>query len=283
MSLTDAELTEILSEMNRVAGAAGARLDEGCERPKSISYKGEVDLVTQYDTETEDLIRESLGKSFPGIGFVAEESNQDGQPAPHTCFIVDPLDGTTNFAHGYPIFAVSIGLRENQKLVAGTICIPRLGEIYSARRGGGAFCNGKPIRVSSTKSLNTSLLATGFPYDRRTSDDDNLRELRRFIKTTQGVRRAGAAAVDLAFVAKGLLDGFWEPKLHQWDIAAGTVLVREAGGRVTDYNGNQIDIEKGWIVASNGQIHRQMLHTIEEARRGLDASSAQEARRDLDA
>ena len=272
MTLSGIELDGVLTEMRRVAADAGALLRQGLRNPKKISYKGAVDLVTEYDTRAEDLIRESLTKTFPDSDFLAEESSHlapDNQKRFPLRWIVDPLDGTTNFAHGHPIFAVSIGLQEGEHLVAGTVFIPQLEEMYSARTGGGAYCNDTPISVSSTADLDTALLATGFPYDRRETEDDNTRELTRFIKRTQGVRRCGAAAVDLALVARGACDGYWEPKLHPWDIAAGTVLVQEAGGRVTDYSGGRINLENGWIVSSNGRIHDEMLQVIGDARAEL--------------
>lgn len=268
MTLSFAELDEILEEGNRVAREAGHLLLTGLKGPKKISYKGVVDLVTDYDTRAEDLIRETLTRRFPEFGFFAEESADIANHEKETSWVVDPLDGTTNFAHGHPLFAVSIGLRERgQACCAGTIFIPCLNACYSARRGGGAFRNDQPISVSEVGDLHAALVATGFPYDRRDSEDDNTREHRAFIKHTQGVRRCGAAAVDLAFVAEGVLDGFWEPKLAPWDIAAGTVLVREAGGMVTDYGGEDIDIDKGWIVASNGRLHTEMLRVISSAPR----------------
>jgi myo-inositol-1(or 4)-monophosphatase len=181
-------------------------------------------------------------------------------------WIVDPLDGTTNYSHGHPFFAVSIGLEEARELVAGVVAAPALGVSMWARKGGGAFYNGEKARVSSQEKLEKSLVATGFPYDRRESEDNNTSEHSAFIKTTQGVRRCGSAAIDLVLVARGIQDGYWEPKLYPWDLAAGVVLVREAGGRVTDYHGEEIDIHEGWVLASNGLIHDQMVEILRKTR-----------------
>jgi len=200
---------------------------------------------------------------------LAEEKGASGPADASARWIVDPVDGTTNYAHGQLWFAVSIGLEIAGRLVAGAVTLPAFDMALWARQGGGAFCNGEPIRVSKTARLGDCLLATGFPYDRRTANDDNTKEHRAFIKRSQGVRRCGSAAADLALLAKGVYDGFWEPRLHAWDLAAGTVLVREAGGTVTDYHGDPIDIHKGWIVASNGLVHDQMLDVIKQTRRDI--------------
>ncbi len=266
MSFSEQELDELLAGAVGVAEEAGTMLLAGLSRPKQVAYKGEVDLVTEYDTRSEELIRKRLEGRFPGIGMLAEESPDETSQNEDTRWIVDPLDGTTNFSHGQPIFAVSIGLEDGEGLAAGVVDMPALGLTAWARRGGGAFCNGESIRVTERTRLDRSLLATGFPYDRRTARDDNTRELIAFMKSCQGVRRCGAAAVDLAFVARGVYDGFWEPRLHAWDLAAGVVLVREAGGNATDFSGGPLDIHAGWILASNGAIHQRMIETIGRAR-----------------
>ncbi len=269
MSLLDKELDEIVSAARRVAVQAGDLLLLGLNQPKRVEYKGAVDLVTQYDRQAEDFIRQQLKERFYEIDMLAEENQGESRKGVSARWIVDPLDGTTNFSHDHPVFAVSIGLEERGELKAGVVTIPTLGLTMWARQGGGAFCNDERIRVSGQKDLCKSLIATGFPYDRRTVRDDNTREFCAFIKKTQGVRRMGAAAVDLALVARGVFDGFFEPRLHPWDLAAGVVLVREAGGNVTDYNGAPIDIHKGWVVASNNRIHNEMLALIKQARKTL--------------
>ncbi|MDJ0763993.1 MAG: inositol monophosphatase family protein [Myxococcota bacterium] len=270
MSLTDRELDELLRETRGVAREAGALLLEGLTKPKQVTFKGAIDLVTQYDLRAETLIRERLEARFPYIGMLAEESEHAGQGDGGTDkaqrWIVDPLDGTTNFLHGHLFFAVSIGLEDEGALVAGVVEMPALGLTMWARRGGGAFLNGEPVRVSSTPRINASLLATGFPYDRQRVADDNTKEFIAFMKRAQGIRRCGVAAIDLAFVARGIYDGFWEPKLYPWDIAAGIVLVQEAGGHTTDYTGGPVNIEEGWIVASNAIIHPEMLAILKAVR-----------------
>jgi myo-inositol-1(or 4)-monophosphatase len=263
------DLDEILAAMVATADEAGALLLDGLDRPKSIDLKGEVNLVTEYDRRAEELIADRLGSRFPEFSMLGEEAGATGDERAEYTWIVDPLDGTTNFSHGHPLFAVSIGLERRGSLVAGTVSIPALGATVSARVGGGTLRNGEPVRVSATDDLDRSLVATGFPYDRRTAVDDNTCELVAFMKRSQGVRRCGAAAVDLALVACGIYDGFWEPRLHPWDLAAGAVLVAEAGGRTSDYSGDPLDIRSGWIVASNGLIHEAMLEVIAAARRAL--------------
>ncbi|MCP4199602.1 MAG: inositol monophosphatase [Proteobacteria bacterium] len=256
--------------MRSAADKAAAHLMAGLSKPKNIEHKGPVDLVTEYDRQAEKIIKDHLQNLYPDIGMLAEESGLGSKKeGDQTTWIVDPLDGTTNFSHGHPVFAVSIGLEDNGRPVAGVIAIPMLRLTLWARIGGGAFCNGEPIRVTDTSRLGNSLVATGFPYDRRTSEDNNTRECTAFIKRCQGIRRCGAAAVDLAFVARGVYDGFFEPKLHAWDLAAGAVIVEEAGGRVTNYDGSPLDIYKGWIVASNGDIHQQMLDVLSDVRKKM--------------
>ncbi len=269
MSLSPPELDELLRAMRDAADEAGALLLEGLNRPKQIEYKGVVDLVTEYDTRAEELITRKLADQFPRIAILAEESSLNTDSEATSRFIVDPLDGTTNFSHGHPVFAVSIGLEDDGDLVAGVVNMPALGLEVWARSGGGAWWNGERISVSENRDLGHCLVATGFPYDRRSARDDNTREFNTFIKHTQGVRRCGAAAVDLAFVARGVYDGFWEPKLYAWDLAAGIVLITEAGGKVTDYAGGPVDLHKGWIVASNGAIHDQLRSVIDKARKTL--------------
>ncbi|MCP4674948.1 MAG: inositol monophosphatase [Deltaproteobacteria bacterium] len=191
MSFSKPELDELLEAMRMAADEAGALLLEGLNRPKHIEYKGVVDLVTEYDTRAEELITRKLADQFPKISILAEESSLDNDSEAVTRFIVDPLDGTTNFSHGQPIFAVSIGLEDDGDLVAGVVNMPALGLEAWARSGGGALCNGERIRVSENHDLGHCLVATGFPYDRRTAQDDNTREFNTFIKHTQGVRRCG--------------------------------------------------------------------------------------------
>jgi len=226
-----------------------------------IDLKGDKDLVTEVDRESERLIVAHLRSKFPGHNIVAEEGQypQDGSPFR---WIIDPVDGTTNYAHGFPWFCSSIGLMCDQELLAGVIYNPVQDELFTATRGGGAFLNGRRISVSGRAPLKSSLLGTGFPYDCASDPANNFDNFITFQKAARGIRRAGAAALDLAYVAAGRLDGFWELKLKAWDVAAGVLLVREAGGTVTTFDGSTYDVFNNRIVASNGLIHDQMIATL---------------------
>lgn len=254
------------------AEAAGMLLREGVRAQKSIGRKSSaIDLVTQYDEAAEALILERLRAQFPTHNFMAEESGAsedsgDGERSPYTWYI-DPLDGTNNFAHGFPVFCVSLALWEGERPLVGIIYDPMRGECFSAAAGEGAFLTTPEetmkLQVSSTETLLGSLLATGFPYDRHSSREDNVAQLSAFLKRAQGIRRAGAAALDLAYVAAGRLDGYWEYKLNSWDVAAGILLVREAGGQVTGVDGRAPMLtDKISLVASNGLIHEAMVSVL---------------------
>jgi myo-inositol-1(or 4)-monophosphatase len=242
---------------------AGAVLIRHFQKPKKIRYKGEINLVTQADRLSERVIVDHLHKNFKNHKIITEEEYSLRQESDYQ-WLVDPLDGTTNFAHSFPVFCVSIALLESKKIIAGVIYQPLLKELFVAEETKGAHLNGKPIRVSNTTRLDRSLLATGFPYDIRTTSDNNLNHFCNFALSAQAVRRAGAAALDLAYTAAGRFDGFWELKLHPWDIAAGIMLVQEAGGAVTDFTGGAYGITKGEIVASNGRIHPQMTRVLQQ-------------------
>jgi myo-inositol-1(or 4)-monophosphatase len=235
---------------------AGGILLSEFEHPAKISYKGEVDLVTQADRRSEDAIVGRLRTYFPRHTIVAEEgSGQAGDPSYR--WIVDPLDGTTNFAHGYPCFAVSIGFEEAGELQVGVIYQPITKELFTASRGEGAYLNEKRIQVSNIDRLSTSLLATGFPSTKR-ARNPNIHYYWNFTLRSHGVRRDGSAALDLASVACGRFDGFWEFGLHPWDTAAGVVLVREAGGVVTNFSGQPYHPGDYETLASNGRIHTEL-------------------------
>jgi len=223
-----------------------------------IEMKGDKDLVTEVDKESERLIVAHLHSRFPDHDIVAEEGDypQGGSPCR---WIIDPVDGTTNYAHGYPWFCSSIGLELSGELVAGVIFNPVYDELFTATKGGGAYLNGNRLSVSASAPLKNSLLGTGFPYDCATDPDNNFANFIAFQKRARGIRRAGAAALDLAYVAAGRLDGFWELKLKAWDVAAGVLLVREAGGMVTSFDGSPYDLFAGEFVASNGLIHEEMV------------------------
>jgi len=249
------------------AREAGALLLARFRTGVTVHHKGEIDLVTEADLASEELVVSRLLGSFPGHVILAEEKHAVAERGEFT-WIVDPLDGTTNFAHGFPAFAVSIALEHRGELVWGVVHNPILDETFTAERGCGAALNGQAIRVSVAEELGDSLMATGFPYDVRTSRANNLDFFCAIVPRVRGIRRAGSAALDLAYVAAGRLDGFWELKLGPWDCAAGYLLVREAGGRVTDFQGRDGSIHDRECVASNGLIHDEMLTVLGSARPG---------------
>ncbi len=247
------------------ARGAGAILRRNWGRKQSVHFKGEINLVTDVDRESEAYIIRRIRSSFPDHGILSEESAEI--TAPSSCrWVVDPLDGTTNYAHNYPCFCVSIALEIGGELIAGAVFDPILGESYTASAGGGAFLNGDPIRVSSIADLRRSLLSTGFAYDVRTSADNNFKFFREFVFAGQAIRRDGSAALDLCYLACGRFDGFWELKLKPWDTAAGLLILQEAGGMATRLDGSAYDIGRPDIVASNGLIHQQMIAVIGRAK-----------------
>jgi myo-inositol-1(or 4)-monophosphatase len=217
------------------------------------------DVVTQADKEAEAAIRELIEQRHPGHVVLGEEEGQQGEGEYR--WIVDPLDGTVNYAHGFPFYCVSIGLEVRGEVVVGVVLDTARGELFTATKGGGAFHNGRPIRVSHSPKLLGSLIATGFPYD-VAHDRENLTYLERVLFKGITVRRPGAAALDLAYVACGRLDGFWEVKLNPWDVAAGRLLVEEAGGKVTGLHGEPYRLGNRYLVASNARIHQELLDTI---------------------
>jgi myo-inositol-1(or 4)-monophosphatase len=246
-----------LAFAKETAVLAGDILRHGLKTKRRVKFKGRVDLVTHIDLRSEKFIATRIAKAFPSHSLLAEESGQSAHRSTHQ-WIVDPLDGTTNDAHGYPAFCVSIGLEVEGKLVVGAIYDPLRDELFSASAGSGAHLNRRRIKVSDEKTLSRSLLATGFPYDIAESRINNLNHFAHMYKAARGIRRAGSAALDLCYLACGRFDGFWELKLHPWDTAAGVVIVREAGGRITNLTGRTFSIYNGDVLASNGKIHRQM-------------------------
>ncbi len=226
-----------------------------------IAFKGEIDLITAADLASERHIVSRIRKTFPGHTILSEEEVAD-EPGDHH-WIIDPLDGTTNFAHSLPLFSVSIGYMKEGRLEAGAVFAPYVNELFFAERGKGAFFNDRPIGVSGRGSLEQCILATGFYYNRRTVKDNNVDAFCRFILDVRGMRRMGVASVDLCYVACGRLDGFWEPHLSPHDVAAGALIVREAGGRVTDYLGGDDFMTMRRIAASNGLIHDEILSRLE--------------------
>jgi myo-inositol-1(or 4)-monophosphatase len=250
-----------------LARAAGALLRREFRTPRHIAYKGApTNLVTEMDARAEGLIVDGLLASFPADGVLAEERGaQAGRSGRR--WIVDPLDGTTNYAHGLPAYAVSIALEAGGRVDLGVVYDPSHEELYVAERGGGAFCNERRLAVSTTGTLDESLLTTGFPYDIRVNPDNNLKEYAAFSVRARAVRRVGSAVLDLAWVAAGRYDGFWELRLGPWDVAAGGLLVEEAGGRLTALTGAPLDLDAPTLLASNGRIHDAMLTVLKETRR----------------
>jgi myo-inositol-1(or 4)-monophosphatase len=244
------------------AREAGAFLRARFRGTHTVYYKGEINIVTEEDRLSEDMIVSRIRKRFPGHDILTEESPGVDRGADHR-WIIDPLDGTTNYAHGYPVFCVSIALEKEGDTVLGVIYNPMLHELFVAEKHKGAFLNRRRLSVSQTLLLSRSLLATGFPYDIRRSANNNVNYFIGMASKARAIRRAGSAALDLAYVAAGRFDGFWELKLHPWDTAAASLMVREAGGTVSDISGNPYQFSSSGIVASNGHVHRAMLRLLQ--------------------
>ena len=269
-------MTQYLPEVEAIAREAGALLMGYFAGHVTIEYKGDVDLVTEADRASEKMIVERLRSRWPEHGIVGEEGARSAPAADHRWY-VDPLDGTTNFAHGYPVFCVSIGLVRNatvekdEQLEVGVLYDPTRDEMFSAQRGQGATLNGKPIHVSNTKTLAESILGTGFPSHKR-HKNPNIHFYHQITLRSHGLRRAGSAALDLANVACGRYDGFWEFNLNPWDTAAGALLIQEAGGRVTRFDGAPFRLDSREVLATNGLIHQELITNFEEifAGRGLE-------------
>jgi myo-inositol-1(or 4)-monophosphatase len=235
---------------------------EWLRKDKRIELKGEINLVTEVDKRCEQRIIEIIKKAFPEHNILTEETPMPEVPSPYR-WIIDPLDGTTNYAHGYPCFCTSIALELDKEIILGAIYDPLLDELFTAQKGKGAFLNNERIAVSKTDQLTNALICTGFPYDIRESQVNNLDHFNHFIMEARAIRRDGSAALDLCYVAAGRFDGFWELKLCPWDVAAGKLLVDEAGGRVSDFRGGKLDIYGRQTLASNGKIHREMIKVLE--------------------
>jgi myo-inositol-1(or 4)-monophosphatase len=250
----------------QTAREAGRVLAEKFGRALRVTNKGDIDLVTEADIASERLIVERIRSYHPRHAILTEESGDVvalGDVDSEYKWIIVPLDGTTNYAHGYPVFCVSIALEHEGRVVVGVVYDPTRDELFAAERGQGATLNGRSLRVSETNELNDALLCTGFPYDVR-DRGDFARHFRNFIMRAQSVRRDGAAALDLAYVAAGRFDAFYEEGLRPWDVAAGVLLVEEAGGRVTHYDGSPFRVYTPPIAASNGLIHEAMLDVLRQ-------------------
>ena len=250
-----------------IATEAGALLMEGWRSDPAVREKGAIDLVTDFDLRSEARIRERMAAAFPDHDVVAEEGAAADPHGGEWVWYVDPLDGTTNFAHGHFFFAVSIGLAHRGRPVLGVVHAPALRTTWAGSEGLGATRNDLPCRVSDTSALQRALVATGFPYDRAQSDENNLRETAHIVPRLQGIRRCGSAAMDLCLVADGTYDGYWEQKLHPWDACAGLAIVRAAGGNTTDYEGLEAHAETSQLVVTNGPLHPALLAEVQAARR----------------
>lgn len=243
------------------AEEAGRHMLKAMIISSEIEFKGATDLVTRFDRECQDIISSTIKKAFPNHSITGEEE-LDHKGSEEFLWLIDPIDGTTNFAHGLPMYCASIALLYRNEPVAGVVCAPALKQLFTAASGMGAKLNGKKISVSSTPDVSSSLLATGFPYDRRESDINNLNYFNSFILKCRGIRRMGSAALDLCYTAAGILDGYWELKLKPWDSAAGAVILQEAGGTISGFKGEKFDPQTTWCLASNGKIHKEMLSII---------------------
>lgn len=242
--------------------AAGKIQRERSQKIGKISAKGKFDLVTEVDLLCEQEIIRIIKKRFPDHEFLAEESGASKGPSSPSKWIIDPLDGTINYAHGFPVYCVSIGLEHEGELIVGVVYNPCLDELFVGEKGKGATMNGNPIAVSKITELQDSLLVTGFTPEVVHSDDDNMGRFSDFMKASQAVRRPGSAAIDICYTAMGRFEGFWELKLHAWDVAAGIVIMREAGGTVTKLDGNPLSVYDRQILASNGLVHEAMVEIL---------------------
>jgi myo-inositol-1(or 4)-monophosphatase len=261
--LREAETEEHLRAAVEAAVDAGRLLERNSDRAVSVHHKGKIDLVTEMDVKSEKLIVSRLKKLFPTFSFLTEEAEAVDTDSDFR-WIIDPLDGTTNYAHGFPIWCVSIALEYRREIVVAVVYVPILDELFTATMHESAKLNGKSIKVTEREQLTDSLLATGFPYDIRTSEENNLDYFSRFAVRAQAIRRAGSAALDLCYLAAGRFDGFWELKLHPWDTAAGILIVEQAGGRVSDFDGGKYSIFDKNLLASNGKIHVQMVDVLRD-------------------
>ena len=252
--------TKIKRTLLEALTRAGKIIRSNFGKEQTITKKGEFNLVTEIDKASEKTIVELILKRFPDHSILAEES--PAVTGSGCRWVIDPIDGTTNFAHGFPIVSVSIGFEREGRLEMGGVFDPFRGELFFAERGKGATLNGKPIHVSKAKMLSDSLLATGFPYDRSKNPEDYLDMLRIFLTRIQGIRRGGSAAIDLCYVACGRFDGYYEMKLSPWDKAGGMMIVEEAGGRLTDFSGIPLTLAGSQNLVTNGLIHEEMLAAL---------------------
>jgi myo-inositol-1(or 4)-monophosphatase len=261
MRISAAQTRKLMEETAGTARAAGKVLLDNVQKNRKVQFKGRIDIVTEMDLKSEQLIVARLRKALPEASFLTEEGSVC-EEASEFKWIIDPLDGTTNYAHTFPVWCVSIALEYRGELVVGCVYDPTRDEMFTATKHDKTRLNGQIVSVSSRRRLDQALLATGFPYDIRTSRINNLTNFTNFVKTARAVRRAGSAALDLCYLACGRFDGYWELKLHSWDMAAGVLIVKQAKGRITDFEGNEFSIYRDRLLGSNGQIHKEMMRIL---------------------
>jgi myo-inositol-1(or 4)-monophosphatase len=260
MSLRTALWTVMTAAAQKAA--RGLKRDFGEVEQLQVSRKGPSDFVSAADVRAEKVLRQELAKARPKFGFLMEEGGEVKGEDGHHRWIIDPIDGTTNFLHGIPHFAISVGLEMDGEIIAGMVFNPITDEMFFAEKGKGAFLNDRRLRVSARDNLADALLATGIPFRGRPGHAPFLAQLERVMPAVAGVRRAGTASLDLAYVAAGRYDGYWEKGLQPWDVAAGILLVREAGGFISDFNGAKEDLARGDVVAANAKLHKPMLDLL---------------------
>lgn len=256
----------MIENIIEIAKEAGEIIREGFGNNFDVEFKtNDSNLVTDIDKASEKLIMNCIQKKFPGHNILAEESGEYQKNSEYT-WVIDPLDGTSNFAHGLPIFSVSIGLQKNKETLAGVVYDVMQNIIYSAEKGSGSFANGQKITVSNNDRLSHSLLVTGFPYNIKENPENAFAKFEALTRASRGMRRLGSAAIDFCYLAKGVFDGFWEVYLHPWDICAGKLIVEEANGKVTDFDGNEMTIFSTRMLASNGKIHSEMVEILSQTK-----------------
>lgn len=254
----------MIDDLIKISKEAGEIVRESFNKNIKVSFKSsEKDIVTEVDKLSEKHITDFIKSKYPSHGILAEESGNMKEGKEYL-WVIDPLDGTVNFAHGLPVFSISIGLRKNRQTIAGVVYDIMQNVIYSAEKGRGAFADSQRIRVTENENLGHSLLVTGFPYSISSNPDNALGKFTSLTMAARGIRRLGSAAIDLCYVAKGVFDGFWEVFLNPWDMCAGKLIVEEAGGLVTDFDGNDIDIYSKRILATNGKIHQPMIEILKK-------------------
>lgn len=252
----------MLDKIISVSKEAGEIIRKGFKSNISIEFKTDAsNIVTNIDKASEKIITDFIKKEYPNHTIIAEETGLNEKNSEYK-WIIDPLDGTTNFAHGLPIFSISIGVQKNEETIYGVIYDVMRDKVFSAEKGSGAFENNVKIKVSENSNLSESLLVTGFPYEVKNNYEEAIIHFTTFLKKPRAVRRLGSAAIDFCFVANGVFDGFWESKLNSWDVCAGLILVEEAGGKISNYSGNPVTVNSPNFLATNGKVHSQMIEVL---------------------